>query len=196
MPSSGEMRSPVPEISSERSLSATISSASSWRRTLSVRQSRASSIAERSRLPRYSSSFASNFVNSANASAEVPGEAGDDGSAVQPPDLRGAGLHDRRAHRDLAVAGDRDFSVAAHAQDRGGAHLARSQAHAETIARESSRRGGFCRGTRSSLPARGRSRPRRRERQCTLVPRHSPLSAPASARCQRRRAIPSRSHAV
>src|SRR5512138_146342 len=71
-PSSGEIRSPVPEMSSELDLSATIRSASSCRSILSVRQSFASSIAARSRLPRYSSSFASNRENSANASADEP----------------------------------------------------------------------------------------------------------------------------
>src|SRR5450432_2224973 len=71
-PSSGEIRSPVPEMSSDVVLSATINRASSWRSILSVRQSLASSIAERSRLPRNSSSFISNREKSANASAEDP----------------------------------------------------------------------------------------------------------------------------
>src|SRR5258706_10583986 len=53
-------------------LSATIRSASSCRSILSVRQSRASSMAERSRLPRYSSSFDSKREKSAKASAEDP----------------------------------------------------------------------------------------------------------------------------
>ena len=66
------MRSPVPESSSEELRSATIRSASSWRSILSVRQSFASSIAARSRFPRYSSSFASKREKRANASAEEP----------------------------------------------------------------------------------------------------------------------------
>ena len=53
-------------------MSATTRSASSWRSILSVRQSLASSIAERSRLPRCSSSFASKREKSAKASAEEP----------------------------------------------------------------------------------------------------------------------------
>ena len=62
----------MPESRRDVVLSATISSASSWRSILSVRQSFASSIAARSRLPRCSSSFASKREKSANASAEEP----------------------------------------------------------------------------------------------------------------------------
>ena len=72
IPSSGSIRSPVPESRNVDLRSATISIASRRRSSRSVRQSRASSTAERSRLPRYCSSFDSKRENSANESAAEP----------------------------------------------------------------------------------------------------------------------------
>src|SRR5258706_2328869 len=66
------MTSPRPVMMSEDSRSATASIASRRRRTRSVRQSFASSTAERSRFPWCLSSFASNRSNSVNASAVPP----------------------------------------------------------------------------------------------------------------------------
>ena len=66
------MRSPLPERRKVERSSATTSIASSRRSARSVRQSLASSTAERSRLPRYWSSFASNRAKSANESAAEP----------------------------------------------------------------------------------------------------------------------------
>src|SRR2546428_8093159 len=71
-PSSGSMRSPVPERRNDFLSEATSRSASNRRSARSVRQSRASSTAARSRLPWYSSSFASKRVNSAKPSAAPP----------------------------------------------------------------------------------------------------------------------------
>ena len=68
---SGSITSPVPEIKSDCVLSATIRSASSRRSIRSVRQSFASSIAARVRLPCFWS-FASKYSNSVNASAVPP----------------------------------------------------------------------------------------------------------------------------
>src|SRR5690606_27053190 len=68
---SGSITSPVPEIRSDWFRSATTSSASSRRSIRSVRQSFASSIAARGRLP-YCSSFFSKSSNSVNASAVPP----------------------------------------------------------------------------------------------------------------------------
>ena len=72
MPSSGSIRSPVPESRKVDFRSATIIIASSRRSRRSVRQSRASSTADRSRLPRYCSSFDSNREKSAKESAADP----------------------------------------------------------------------------------------------------------------------------
>ena len=72
IPSSGSMRSPVPDSRYVCSASITISIASSRRSMRSVRQSFASSTADRSRLPRYCSSLASNREKSANESAAEP----------------------------------------------------------------------------------------------------------------------------
>src|SRR5512143_3855877 len=71
-------------MSSELFLSATISSASSCRSILSVRQSFASSIAARSRFPRCSSSFDSNREKSAKASADEPANP----ASTVPPESR------------------------------------------------------------------------------------------------------------
>ena len=71
MSSSGSMTSPLPDTMKEVFASATHSSASRRRRLRSVRQSFASSIAARVRLP-YCCSFASNRSNSVNASAVPP----------------------------------------------------------------------------------------------------------------------------
>ena len=70
-PSSGSITSPVPEMISEVSLSATASSASSLPRRRSVRHSLASSTAARVSWPCFSS-LASNSSNSVNASAAAP----------------------------------------------------------------------------------------------------------------------------
>ena len=72
MPSSGSIRSPVPDSRNVAVLSRTMSIASRRRRMRSLRQSLASSTAERSRLPRYCSSFDSNRANSAKESAAEP----------------------------------------------------------------------------------------------------------------------------
>src|SRR5712692_3530819 len=71
-PSSGSMTSPVPVMISEDSRSATASIASKRRNIRSVRQSLASSTAERRRFPWCLSSFASKRSNSVNASAVPP----------------------------------------------------------------------------------------------------------------------------
>src|SRR5256712_3030601 len=71
-PSSGSITSPLPEMMNECSRSATARSASSLRRTRSVRQSLATSTAARARLPRCSSSRLSKREKSVNASAAVP----------------------------------------------------------------------------------------------------------------------------
>src|SRR6185436_166530 len=71
-PSSGSIKSPVPESRKVDDVSATMSIASSRRRMRSLRQSLASSTADRSRLPRYCSSLASNLVKRAKASAADP----------------------------------------------------------------------------------------------------------------------------
>src|SRR5262249_32841349 len=66
------MTSPVPETMNDASRSATARSASSRRSTRSIRQSLASSTAARGRLPRYSSSLASNLAKRVKASAAAP----------------------------------------------------------------------------------------------------------------------------
>src|SRR6266571_7290471 len=66
------MTSPAPERRKAESRSATTRNASRRRSTRSVRHSLESSTAARSRFPRYSSIFASNFANSARASAVEP----------------------------------------------------------------------------------------------------------------------------
>src|SRR3954470_24840711 len=71
-PSSGSSTSPAPVMMSECSRSATASIASSRRRMRSVRQSLASSTAERIRLPWCFSSFASKRSKSVKASAVPP----------------------------------------------------------------------------------------------------------------------------
>src|SRR5207247_93277 len=73
-PSSGSMTSPLPEMINECSPSATARSASSRRRTRSVRQSLATSTAARARLPRCSSSRLSKRAKSVKASAAGPAE--------------------------------------------------------------------------------------------------------------------------
>src|SRR5256886_5013629 len=83
-PSSGSMTSPLPEMMNECSPSATARSASSRRRTPSVRQSLATSTAARARLPRCSSSRLSKRAKSVKASAAGAG------GAAPPP--RRAGL--------------------------------------------------------------------------------------------------------
>src|SRR5712664_53443 len=72
MPCSGSSTSPVPVMISECSRSATASIASSRRRMRSVRQSLASSTAERIRLPWCLSSLPSKRSNSVKASAVPP----------------------------------------------------------------------------------------------------------------------------
>src|SRR3954465_1426877 len=72
MPCSGSSTSPAPVMMSECSRSATASIASSRRRMRSVRQSLASSTAERIRLPWCLSSFASKRSNKVKASAVPP----------------------------------------------------------------------------------------------------------------------------
>src|SRR5712691_12768784 len=72
MPCSGSSTSPMPVMMSECSRSATASIASSRRRMRSVRQSLASSTAERIRLPWCLSSLPSKRSNSVNASAVPP----------------------------------------------------------------------------------------------------------------------------
>src|SRR5262247_3218001 len=71
-PSSGSITSPVPDTMNEASRSATARRASSRRSTRSIRQSLASSTAARGRLPRYSSSLASNLAKRVKASAAAP----------------------------------------------------------------------------------------------------------------------------
>ncbi len=85
----------------------------------SVRQSFASSTADRSMLPRYCSSFASNRANSANESAADPGEPGEDPVVVEAPDLPGPLLDDGVAQRHLAVAGEDGVILVTDRENRG-----------------------------------------------------------------------------
>src|SRR5208282_432315 len=71
-PPSGSITSPCPLSRNVCSLSLTSSSASRWRRNLSVRQSLASSTAPRPRLPWYCSSFDSKRLKRVKASAVEP----------------------------------------------------------------------------------------------------------------------------
>src|SRR5687767_11079527 len=72
IPSSGSMRSPLPERRYVDLASITSSIASSRRSIRSVRQSLTSSTTDRSRLPRYCSSFDSNREKRAKESAAEP----------------------------------------------------------------------------------------------------------------------------
>ena len=71
----------------------------------SVRQSFASSTADRSRLPRYCSSFDSNRENKRERIGRRAGEPGQDPIVVEPADLPRALFDDGLSERDLAVAG-------------------------------------------------------------------------------------------
>ena len=81
-----------------------------------MRQSLASSIAARVRLP-YCCSFASKRSNSVNASAVPPAKPAITLALVQPAHLARIALHDGVAERHLAVAAHGDETVAAHAED-------------------------------------------------------------------------------
>ena len=83
----------------------------------SVRQSFASSTADRSRLPRYCSSLDSKRENSAKESAAEPGEPGQDAIVVQLADLAGGLFDDGVAEGDLAVAGHDGFVAMPNRQD-------------------------------------------------------------------------------
>src|SRR5271166_3008534 len=108
--SSGSITSPDPEIRNVCPWSATTSRASRLRSILSVRQSLASSTAERFRLPAYCSSLVSKRANSEKA------------SAVEPANLLGGVLEHVVAQGDLAVRGHDRMAVAAHADHRRGAN--------------------------------------------------------------------------
>ena len=99
-------------------LSSTISIASRRRRMRSVRQSFASSTAERSRLPRYCSSFDSKRENSANESAAEPAKPGEDAVVVEAADLLRALLDDGLAEGHLTVAGQDGAVAMANREDR------------------------------------------------------------------------------
>ena len=101
-----------------RRASSTMSIASRRRSTRSVRQSLASSTAERSRLPRYCSSFDSKRAKSANESAADPAKPGQDPVVVQPPDLLCRLLDDRLAEGHLAIAGEDGPVAVANGENR------------------------------------------------------------------------------
>ena len=105
IPSSGSIRSPVPESRNVTRVSMTISIASSRRSRRSVRQSFASSTADRSRLPRYCSSLDFEAGEQRERVGRRAGESGEDPIVVELPDLPGGLLDDRVAERDLAIAG-------------------------------------------------------------------------------------------
>jgi hypothetical protein len=118
MPCSGSSTSPMPVMTSDFSLSATASIASSRLRIRSVRQSFASSTAERIRLPWCFSSFASKRSNSVNASAVPPANPAEDPVVIEPPDFPRARLDHHLAERDLAVAAERNARSAAYGKNR------------------------------------------------------------------------------
>ena len=99
-------------------LSSTISIASSRRRMRSVRQSLASSTAERSRLPRYCSSFDFEPREQRERVGRRAGEPGEDAVVVEPPDLLRALLDDGLAEGHLAVAGQHRAVAVPDRQDR------------------------------------------------------------------------------
>ena len=112
------MRSPLPDSRNVTFLSSTISMASSRRRMRSLRQSLASSTAERSRLPRYCSSFDSKRVNSANESAAEPAKPARMRSLYSRRIFRAPVLDDGLAKRHLAVAGEHGSVAVPHGKDR------------------------------------------------------------------------------
>ena len=116
IPSSGSIRSPLPESRYVSRASMTISIASSRRSIRSLRQSLASSTADRSRLPRYCSSFASKRENKREGVGRRAGESGQDPVVVELPDLLGGLLDDGVAERDLAVAGHDGLIPVTHRQ--------------------------------------------------------------------------------
>ena len=91
--------------------------ASRRRSARSVRQSLASSTAERSRLPRYCSSFDFEAREQRERIGRRPGKAGEDAVVIEPANLAGALLDDGVAERDLPVAGQHGAIVPAHGQD-------------------------------------------------------------------------------
>ncbi len=89
----------------------------------SVRQSFASSIAARMRLP----CFVELRLEVLEQRERVGGaarEAREHLAVVQAPHLARVALHDLVAERDLAVAAERHAAVAAHANDRGAVKVA------------------------------------------------------------------------
>ena len=123
MPCSGSSTSPMPVMISECSLSATASIASRRRRMRSVRQSLASSTAERIRLPWCLSSLASKRSNSVNASAVPPAKPARMRSWYRRRTLRAPPLRTTLPERDLAVAAERDARAAADRKDGGAVQL-------------------------------------------------------------------------
>ena len=124
MPCSGSSTSPLPVMISEVSRSATASMASRRRSTRSVRQSLASSMAARTRLPWCFSSLASKRSNRVKASAVAPAKPASTLPWYSRAHLARAALDDDVAQRDLAVAADaRRQLAAAHADDGGAVKL-------------------------------------------------------------------------
>jgi len=94
-PNSGSSTSPMPVMMSEVSRSATASIASRRRSTRSVRQSLASSTAERSRLPWCFFQLGLETLEQSEGVGCAAGESGQDTVVVQAPHLARAGLdHD------------------------------------------------------------------------------------------------------
>ncbi len=123
-----------------RPVSATISIASSRRSARSVRQSFASSTAERSRLPRILFELRLEAREQRERIGGRSREADQHLVVVQATNLARALLDDGRAERDLAVAGEHRAIVATNGQDGGGVEastsmpcsLSRGQCNADT----------------------------------------------------------------
>ena len=119
MPSSGSMMSPVPEMMNPCSRSVTASSASRRRSTRSLRQSFASSTAARGRLSGIPLELLLELLEQRERVGGGAGEARQQLAAAQRADLLGVGLHHGLADGHLAVAAERDLSVAADREDGG-----------------------------------------------------------------------------
>ena len=118
-PCSGSITSPLPEITNELLRSATGSIASRRRRKRSVRQSLASSMAERSQVALVFLELGLEALEQREGVGGAAGEAGEDLVVVQAAHLARVALHHDVAERHLAVAAHGDGAVAADAEDGG-----------------------------------------------------------------------------
>ena len=112
----------------------------------SVRQSLASSTADRSRLPRYCSSFGLESREQRERVGGRAGKAGQDPVVIEPPDLPGVLLDDRVAEGDLAVAGHHGLPVVPDREDGSGVK------HGGNGQKRVYQRGRSCRPGRTHLP--------------------------------------------